>query len=245
MREKLVCVYKLTNHVNGKIYIGGTVDYSTRLYYHVWYAKHVTLKRPRQPVNDAILEYGWDSFKAEVLETCSRDSLIEREALYIATLRATDPDIGYNVLHRGFNRKGVRHRTEVIAQITETQKRVTPRGAEHHLAGKVNWNAIKAMHAVIDGKPRTEEVKQKMRDKLKGRRCPWAEIAVLQLDPVTMKVIKEWPSRTLATRYFSKATSAANINNCLTLRKNQDGVIQKTAYGFAWRFADQFKEISQ
>lgn len=83
-------VYKTTNLLNGKIYVGK--DESDRDHY---LGSGYILKR-------AIEKYGKDNFKKEILETCdSRQVLEEREKYWIKESNATDPKIGYNVAEGG------------------------------------------------------------------------------------------------------------------------------------------------
>ena len=84
-------VYKLTNTINGKFYIGSTVDFYTRWYTH------------RKPSVDSVMsrairKHGVDNFIFEVVEYTDIDSLLEREQYYLDTLAkyAHNGD-GYNV----------------------------------------------------------------------------------------------------------------------------------------------------
>jgi group I intron endonuclease len=87
---KRMVVYKTTNLLNGKIYVGKDESNSD------WYlGSGFILKR-------AIEKYGKANFKKEILEYCdSRDLLEEREKYWIKELKATDPNIGYNVAEGG------------------------------------------------------------------------------------------------------------------------------------------------
>ena len=83
-------VYKTTNLVNGKIYVGkyegDREDYIGSGY---------ILKR-------AIKKYGKGFFKREVLEHCSsQKELEEKECYWIKKLNSTNPQIGYNVAEGG------------------------------------------------------------------------------------------------------------------------------------------------
>lgn len=83
-------VYKTTNLVNGKIYIGQ--DVSNKLWY---FGLGILLLR-------AIKKYGKDKFKKEILEVCnSKEELNKREIYWISALKSTDPKIGYNLSEGG------------------------------------------------------------------------------------------------------------------------------------------------
>ncbi len=83
-------IYKTTNLINGKIYVGK--DEGDRPNY---LGSGYILKR-------AIEKYGKESFQKEVLEVCLfREILEEREKYWIKELNAIDPKIGYNVAEGG------------------------------------------------------------------------------------------------------------------------------------------------
>ena len=83
-------VYKTTNKLNGKIYIGK--DESNNPSY---IGSGVILKK-------AINKYGKDNFIKEILEECnSRELLNDREIYWIDKYKSTDHTIGYNIAEGG------------------------------------------------------------------------------------------------------------------------------------------------
>lgn len=94
--EKIICIYKITNYLNGKIYIGETKDYKRRM--KEYKCKSVRLdKHSKYGIMMAINKYGIDNFAFEILERVEdpRD-LDDRERYWIKTLGSRDPNIGYN-----------------------------------------------------------------------------------------------------------------------------------------------------
>lgn len=76
--KKLVCIYKITNKITGDFYIGQTIDFHERQLQH---------KREPQPkMREDVEKYGWDAFKFEIVEECSREVLNDRENYYITKL---------------------------------------------------------------------------------------------------------------------------------------------------------------
>lgn len=235
-RPQISCVYKLTNTINGKIYIGKAIDFYLRMYSHSRSALKIT-NDGNNPISNAIHKYGWDSFKQEILEEADSAQLFERETFHIIEKNSTDPSIGYNVLIFAFDRTGTKHTEETRAKIKATTKLKAVRGDNHYQKRQINYAAVHAMQRANTGTPRSEAVKSALSAAHKGRRAPWAERPVLQLDSHSGEVIREWPSAMEPTRAYSKASYASNIKNCCTLRPNANGSIQKTAYGFGWKFA--------
>jgi group I intron endonuclease len=92
-------VYKLTNTVNNKIYIGITSIGTGRRYkLHCYKAESGS----SYALHQAIREYGKDKFTATILEFCdSAEQLRERERYFIALFDATNPNIGYNTTAGG------------------------------------------------------------------------------------------------------------------------------------------------
>lgn len=92
-----ITIYKYTNRINGREYIGRTCDLETRKSQH----KHAT-NRYVSAIDDDILIYGIESFDIEVLEKCSKDVSVEREKYWIKHYKTFEGD-GYN-LNKGAGR---------------------------------------------------------------------------------------------------------------------------------------------
>lgn len=83
-------IYKTTNLVNNKIYIGQTIHDDPK------YLGGGRL------IKMAIKKYGRENFLKEILETCSkRENLSEREIYWIKKFNSRDPKIGYNMAEGG------------------------------------------------------------------------------------------------------------------------------------------------
>lgn len=91
-------IYKITNLINNKIYIGQTIrslidrinDYKNGL--------------GNDYLNNAFKKYGFDNFKFEIIETASSiDGLNEKEIELISKYKTTDKNIGYNIAYGGKN----------------------------------------------------------------------------------------------------------------------------------------------
>lgn len=83
-------IYKITNLINGKIYIGQT-KYKDKEYF----GSGLKIRR-------AIKKYGLVNFKKEIIEYCSsKKDMDEKEKKWILILKTTDPEIGYNIADGG------------------------------------------------------------------------------------------------------------------------------------------------
>ena len=99
MREsqKICGIYKITNLVNGKIYIGSSKDIKYR------WSQHKTQLRGTMHGNtylqNAWNKYNEENFKFEIIEECSPEIQFEREQYYLDLLNPFD-DNGYNIVRR-------------------------------------------------------------------------------------------------------------------------------------------------
>lgn len=181
-------IYKITNLINGKIYIGCTIrSIERRWKYHI-YQKNTTTK-----MANAIKKYGSSSFKIESLEHCNtREELFNREIFLINKYNSTNDSIGYNMTNGGdcgpikygsenksfgrknyklieFNktRKGVRLSKQHIERIVLAQiggKRNSETKLKMAIARKMKWEAggYKNVGAAISKAKTGVESKKKM-----------------------------------------------------------------------------------
>lgn len=85
----MIGIYKITNKINGKFYIGQSNNINRR------FQEHITKGQlSRIPLDIAIQKYGKENFLYEILEECSIDQLNEKEKYWIEKLQATK--YGYN-----------------------------------------------------------------------------------------------------------------------------------------------------
>ena len=100
-------IYKITNKVNGKIYIGRTKRCtSLRFKEHKNSAKREKGMPGCRVLNNAIRKYGENNFTIEILEICSDyETMKKREGELIRDFNSTCRDIGYNLEHLTENGK--------------------------------------------------------------------------------------------------------------------------------------------
>lgn len=84
MSEKICGIYKITNLVNGKAYIGESIDVIRRIRQHKKVGRHPEKYRDgvRSLYTDMLL-YGLNNFSFEIIEQCSEDELYDKEKYWI------------------------------------------------------------------------------------------------------------------------------------------------------------------
>lgn len=93
-------IYKITNTLNGKVYVGQTIKTVERRFKeHVFAA----LKGGNRMtyLQNAMVKYGIENFVIETLEECDQEVLNERERYWIAKLCSFEYGKGYNLTSGG------------------------------------------------------------------------------------------------------------------------------------------------
>lgn len=104
--KRISGIYKIENKINGKVYIGQSVDVYRRLKKHIW-----DIENNNSALHRAFKKYGIDNFTYELIEECDIDRLDEREIFYIQKYNSyvgTKNSNGYNLnvgggVNRGWN----------------------------------------------------------------------------------------------------------------------------------------------
>ena len=143
----MIGVYQILNLVNGKFYIGSSVNIQRR------FSTHRTLLRlgehPNKYLQNAWNKYGENSFRFIILEEVKDLSLLrDRETYYLQSTNCTNHNIGYNLLNDANIGLGVKASEEVRQKISEA------------CTGSLNGNY---------GRKHTAEEKRRMRDNRWGK----------------------------------------------------------------------------
>lgn len=150
-------IYKITNKINGKVYIGQTI----RTIEERWH-EHCKPTSDCGAIANAIRKHGRDSFTIELVDTAnSIEELNAKEQEYIGKFNTMRPN-GYNLTTGGMN----------YARSEETKQKMSAHqiGAGNHRFGKKRTPEQNAKHAAsvmgednhFFGKTHTKESKQKM-----------------------------------------------------------------------------------
>lgn len=106
-------VYRWTNKVNGKTYIGSSVDLGKRLgnYYNLKY-----LSSSKMLISKALIKYGYSNFTLEILEYSDRSDTLLREQYYLDLCK---PE--YNLLKVAGSSLGHIHSENTLEKMRESR----------------------------------------------------------------------------------------------------------------------------
>lgn len=95
----MVGIYKIENKINGKVYIGQSIDINTRWYNHI---KELDGNRHHnEHLQHAWNKYKEDNFEFVVIEECTIENIDEQEIYWIDYYKALNPNYGYNMTAGG------------------------------------------------------------------------------------------------------------------------------------------------
>lgn len=159
-------VYKITNNINGKVYIGQTVQYSTRrISNHKYYLRLGT--HYSSHLQRAWNKYGEDNFTFENIDTASSiEELNEKEQYWIAFYKSVDPEFGYNLDHGGGNGRMTEENKEKLRQ--------RMLGNQYTKGRKLNETQLAALKAGIikfnKNRKHSDETRKKIGDHFRGEK---------------------------------------------------------------------------
>lgn len=90
-------IYKITNKLNNKIYIGKSKNPLQRFASHIKIAEKPYYAEKFSAIHGAIKKYGKESFLFEIIEVCDTLVVNEREIYWIKSLNANKKESGYNL----------------------------------------------------------------------------------------------------------------------------------------------------
>lgn len=156
-------IYKATNKINNKIYIGKTISsLKKRKIQHIKNAK----EKSSVYFSNAIHKHGIDNFEWEVLsETDSEKKLNAMEKFYIACYKKMVEL--YNLTDGGDGLSGYKHKTESIKKMSDKKighfvSEETRKKWSTSQTGRKFPEAGKKLSLLLKGKKKTKETRNKM-----------------------------------------------------------------------------------
>lgn len=152
-------IYKITNKLNGKFYIGRTNNPYKRWSQHRCPAD---ARSAQLPIDIDIQKLGANNFTFEVIEDCSDEDAVKREKYWIEQTKACE--VGYNREHSIGDRKGSKHplakltEEDVLTIRTKQAKGARPCDVFKDYEGRVSFGCFRDVwygktwkHVVISG----------------------------------------------------------------------------------------------
>lgn len=100
-------IYKITNLINGKSYIGQSLHIERRFLQHK--SPYERDRYPNKPLYKAFEKYGIENFDFSILEECPAEQLDEKEIFWIKEYKSLVHENGYNILDGGKSGHGENH----------------------------------------------------------------------------------------------------------------------------------------
>ena len=185
-------VYKITNLINNKIYIG-----KTKRTIEIRFKEHINKallekNKSNMPICRAIYKYGKENFKIESLYNSNDiEKINEKEDFFIKEYRTNENEIGYNVAPGGVGIFEFSEETKI--KISENaKKRIKEKnsffGKHHSKEQRKKWSLMRKGSI---GKPLSEKTKQILSEKFKKR---WKN---KEFKEMMIKKMKEHPPKVI------------------------------------------------
>jgi group I intron endonuclease len=138
-------IYKVTNKVNGKIYIGQTVS---NLEHRI--SQHFCAKKSY--FHNALHKYGRENFEWKIIEYCeSKEEMNEMEFHYIKQYNSVED--GYNLTYGGEGNYGHKFNKAFCKKQSDLKKALYKSGWKHPMLGRNHTKeSIKKMSKAVSGK---------------------------------------------------------------------------------------------
>lgn len=204
---KISCIYKITNILNSKVYIGQTVNL------YGGYANHKSAKS-NTIIHCAIRKYGFNNFKLQIIEVLPRDQdvLTEREMYWIDFYGSLDRSKGYNLELIPRTRKG-----HIVLDSTKQKLRVIN---AKRMADPSNNPMLGKRHTLQS----IEQMKRTRLERQSGYRS--VSKRVQKINPISRQVLL----------IYNSATEAAEVERVRISAISKAATTGMKVRGYEWKY---------
>ena len=245
------CIYMYINKINGKRYIGQTIDFNRRHKEHI--------RHNKSPLEKAMQKYGEENFEIIILkEDIESQCLLNLfECYYIKKYNTVvENKKGYNISDGGFNGNPYAGKTK--EEMEEIRRKMSEnhayfKGENHPMYGKHHSEEAKRKMSETQkgeksywyGKKHSEETKQKMSKARQGENNPmYGKGKIIAQYDKQGNLIKVWNSSNEIKHKLN--ISQSSIIACCKFwemdcnkeewHKTHTGDPRKSAGGFIWKY---------
>ena len=221
-------IYKITNIINGKVYIGQSTNLKDRIKQHKSMIKNYN--ENNNYLRKATKKYGYKNFKIEIIKFCDEKELDYYEIYYIDLYKSSDRKFGYNIELGG----------NINKHLSKEQIDKMKKNKKGKLKGKDN---------PFFGKKHTEKTKKIISEKQKGNKYCLGrilsdetknKIGLANRYNRTKKINQYDLNNNFIKSYFSVGETKRKLSV-----KSESLIAQcargkrKSAYGYKWKYADE------
>ena len=238
----MIGIYRITNLINNKFYIGQSVDVEYRIKQHNYEAHDPKNLAYNSPLHKDMREFGWDNFSKEVLLECKAEDLSLREQELIAAAEILSPSLLYNTRNDYISSKIGQYTLEgKLIKIWNSTRELRDAGFVEignitrvcRGAGKTSVGFIwRFVENEEDAKEKEEEVNSSLVDTVGIRR------KIVQYNLETGEFINIFKSGRAASLALNKPSGVSPILNTCKGKQRQ-------AYGYGWVYEEDFEKISE
>ena len=246
-------IYMIQNKVNGKIYIGQTLDIEDR------WEKHKYMLRggyhSNKHLQRAWNKYGEENFEFSILLECEESQLNTFEEYYIFELMTYDDKVGYNKNYGGSSGRPTEETKRKISEnniwndkerCEEQRKKIS-----ETMKGKAKSEETKKKISETEkGKIVSEETRRKMSESRKGKKYNKHKIReggntnskpVVQIDPNTNEVVNTYYGANEAER--QTGFHNGHISECCNNKYLRPG--NNIYKGYKWMFLSDYNKSNE
>jgi group I intron endonuclease len=198
-------VYVILNTVNGKLYVGSSVDAYRRFRAHRSLLQRGAHSNPH--LQAAWSKYGQRFFEFSVVQNCNPDELLSVEHAWIQKTHCADRGTGYNICR---DPQHQRHSDE-----TRLKMSLAAKGHKRWLGRAHSAESRSRMSASRKGKPGSEVVRTLLRELMQGNQRARGTVRSAEAREATGRALRGRKRPPQVGQKISAAKLAAAARRCL------------------------------